>query len=174
MESFNCLYRVLQSISFHSIVITSCLSGKKKPIKDLYRKKFGRINYNFNQVQENLLLFNTRVPDFFFEESQSTVGSVADLRTRGRWFDPRLGRYSFRGMMIVIATEFIPLSPLSVVSTMVTWESSQWLGKNIVRSTDEKNSRKALISALAAVISAKYCWTMALNTIQSINNMTLL
>ena len=53
------------------------------------------------------------------------VGSVADLRTRGRWFDPRLGQYSFRGLMIVIATGF---SPLSFVSTMVMWESSQWLG----------------------------------------------
>ena len=43
----------------------------------------------------------------------------ADLRTGGRWFDPRLGQYSFRGLIIVIATGFIPLSPLSVVSTMV-------------------------------------------------------
>ena len=34
--------------------------------------------------------------------------------------------------MIVIATGFIPLSPLSIVSTMVMSESSQWLGKNIV------------------------------------------
>ena len=33
----------------------------------------------------------------------------------GRWFDLRLGQYSFRGLMIVIATGFIPLSPLSVV-----------------------------------------------------------
>ena len=37
--------------------------------------------------------------------------------------------------MIVTATGFIPLSSLSVVSTMVMWESSQWLGKNIVRGT---------------------------------------
>ena len=35
--------------------------------------------------------------------------------------------------MIDIATGFIPLSPLSVVSMMVMWESSQWLGKNIQR-----------------------------------------
>ena len=34
----------------------------------------------------------------------SSVDSVADLRTGGHWFDPRLGHYSFRGMMIVIAT----------------------------------------------------------------------
>ena len=64
-------------------------------------------------------------------EPHSSVGSVADLRTGGRWFDPRQGR----GLMTVIATGFIPLSPLSVVSTTVESESSQWLGKNIVRST---------------------------------------
>ena len=39
--------------------------------------------------------------------------SVANLRAGGRWFDPRLGQYSFRGLMIVIATGFIPLSLLS-------------------------------------------------------------
>ena len=65
----------------------------------------------------------------------SSVSSVMDLRTGGRWFDPRLGRYPFRGLMMVIATGFTPLSPLSVVSLMVMWESSEWLGKNIVRST---------------------------------------
>ena len=47
----------------------------------------------------------------------------------------QLGQYSFPGLMKVIATGFIPLSPLSIVSTMIMWESSQWLGKNIVRST---------------------------------------
>ena len=64
-------------------------------------------------------------------EPHSSIGSVADLRTGGRWFDPRFGKYSFRGLITVIATGFIPLSPLSVTSTMVMWESSQWLGKNI-------------------------------------------
>ena len=81
-------------------------------------------------------------------EPHSSVGSIVDLRTGGRWFDPWLGQYSFQGLMMVIATGFIPLSLLSVVSTMVLWESSQWLGKNIVRSTGKKNSRKAWIGAL--------------------------
>ena len=40
--------------------------------------------------------------------------------------------------MIIIATEFIPLSPLSIISMMVTWESSKWLGKDIVQSTGKK------------------------------------
>ena len=42
-----------------------------------------------------------------------------DLKSGDGWFDPRLNQYSFRGLMIVIATGFIPLSPLSIVSTMV-------------------------------------------------------
>ena len=33
--------------------------------------------------------------------------------------------------MIVIATGFIPLRQLSIISTMVMWESNQRLGKNI-------------------------------------------
>ena len=74
-------------------------------------------------------------------EPHNSVGSDADLRIGGRRFDPRLGQYSLQGLMIVIATGFITLSPLSVVSTMVTWERSQWLVKNIVRSTGLKNSR---------------------------------
>ena len=34
--------------------------------------------------------------------------------------------------MIVIATRFIPFSTLSNVSMIIIWESSQWLGQNIV------------------------------------------
>ena len=79
--------------------------------------------------------------DFFFKlkrhfnsaEPHSSVGSVYAWRTGGRF--PRLGQYSFRGLMIVIVTGFISLSPMSIVSTMVMWESSYWLGKNIVQST---------------------------------------
>ena len=85
-------------------------------------------------------------------------------------FDPGLGQYSFPGLMIVIGTWFIPLSPLSIVSTMVMWESSQWLGKNIVWSTGKKNSRKARIGALVATIKLKCSWKRHLiNTIQAIN-----
>ena len=57
---------------------------------------------------------------------RSSVGGIADLKTGGGWFNPWLGQYSFGGLMIVIATGFIPLSPLSplsIVSTMVMWES---------------------------------------------------
>ena len=85
-------------------------------------------------------------------EPHSSVGSVVDLRTGCCLFDPRLGQYSFQGLMMVIVIGFVPFSLLSVVSTMGVWESSQWLGKNIVRSTGYKNSRKAWIGALAAAI----------------------
>ena len=95
------------------------------------------------------LIFHITIFNTLNSEPHSAVGSVADLRTGGRWFDLRLGQYSFRGLVISIAIGFIPLSPLSVVSTMVTWESSHWLGKNIVRSAGLQNSRKAWIGVLA-------------------------
>ena len=83
-----------------------------------------------------------QIPYFLPESSlhhnppHSSVGSLQDLRTGGRWFNPRLGQNSFQGPMIIIATGYIPLSRPSIVSTMVMWEeTSQWLGKNIVQST---------------------------------------
>ena len=39
----------------------------------------------------------------FYAEPHSSVGSVTDLRTGGRWFDPGLDQYSFRGLMIVMS-----------------------------------------------------------------------
>ena len=54
--------------------------------------------------------------------------------------------------MILIATGFIPFSVLSVVSTMVMWESSQWLGKNIKQHTVKKNSQNVRTGALAAAM----------------------
>ena len=103
-----------------------------------------------------MLLWPSGLACRYVSERHCSVGSVADMRTWGRWFDPRLGQYSFQELMIVIVTGFIPLSQLSVVSTMAMWESSQWLGKNIVRSTGQKNSRKARMGALAAAILLKY------------------
>ena len=47
--------------------------------------------------------------------SRSSVCGIVDLRTGGLWFDTRLSQYSFRGLMVVIVTGFIPLSPVSVV-----------------------------------------------------------
>ena len=89
----------------------------------------------------------------FVAKPHSSVGSLQDLRAGGPRLDPRLGQYSFRRLMIVIATGFIPLSPLSIVSVIVMWEISQWLGKNIVRkefqeSMDRCTDRRVII---------KYC-----------------
>ena len=66
---------------------------------------------------------------------------------------------------------FIPISPVSIVSRMFKWESSRWLGKNIVQSTGQKNSSKVWIGALAAAI--QILLKTVLNTIQSINQKTL-
>ena len=65
-------------------------------------------------------------------EPHRSVGTVQDLRTGGRWCYLRHGQYFSRGLMIVIVTVFIPLLPLSIVSTMVMWESSQWLGISLL------------------------------------------
>ena len=42
-----------------------------------------------------------------YAEPHSSVGSVMDLRKGVCWFNPQLGQYSFRGLMIVIATGFL-------------------------------------------------------------------
>ena len=78
----------------------------------------------------------------WWSKLDTSVGSVADFSTGGRWFDSRLGQYSFHGLMIATETGFIPVSPMSVVSIMVMWESSQWFRKNIVRSTDKGTPEK--------------------------------
>ena len=75
--------------------------------------------------------------DLYKSRSVRTVGSLVNH-----------SQYSLRGLMIVIVTGFIPLSPLYIVLTVVMLESSQWLGKNTV----SKNFRKAWIGALAAAI----------------------
>ena len=64
------------------------------------------------------------------EESKLHGSVVKDLRRRGRWFDPRLGQYSFRGLMMVDTTGVIPRSLLFIVSIIVMWESSRRLEMN--------------------------------------------
>ena len=99
----------------------------------------------------------------------SSVGSVAALRTGGRWFDPRFGQYSFRGLMIVIATGFILLSPLSVVSTMVMWETSPWLGKKYCAEYWLKEILESMDGCTGHRDVTKILLKMAFKTIQSIN-----
>ena len=98
------------------------------------------------QVRENLLVTSifSFFPTMFFTffnktpSSHSSACSMKDLSTGSRWFDPLFGQYSFPGLMTVIATGFIPLSLLFTASTMVMWESTQGLGKNIVQTTGKK------------------------------------
>ena len=45
-------------------------------------------------------------------------------------------------------TGFVPLPLLTILSTMSLGESSQSLGKIVVRSTGERDSRKAWIGAM--------------------------
>ena len=48
----------------------------------------------------------------------------------------------FQGIMIVIATRFIPLSQVIIGLTVLIWERSQWLWRNVVLSTVEETQRK--------------------------------
>ena len=53
--------------------------------------------------------------------------------------------------MKVFATGFNPVSQMSVVCTMVVWESSLWLEK-YMRSTGKRDFRKAWIGAATTAI----------------------
>ena len=90
------------------------------------------------QMSANILKCRVRIPQ--------------ELRTVGFWFDPQVGQYSFPGLMILIATGVIPLSPLTITLIIVIKESRQWLGKNIARSAGKKNSKRVWVGALAAAI----------------------
>ena len=68
----------------------------------------------------------------FLDSLCNSIGSIQDLRTGGRWFDTRFDQYLFRASIVVIATGIIPPPRISIVSTIILWESSQWFGKNIV------------------------------------------
>ena len=59
---------------------------------------------------------------------------------------------SLRRLKIAIVQRFVHLSQQNIVSTIVLWESSQCLGKNIVWSNSKINSRKVWMGALAFAI----------------------
>ena len=72
-------------------------------------------------------------------------------------------------MMITIAIGFIPLSPLSIVSTMVVWQGSQWLGKNDCAEYWLKEIKESMDRCTGCLDKTKITLKTALNTIQSIN-----
>ena len=108
-------------------------------------------------------------PKALLAKPHSSVSSLADLRTGGSWFDPRLGQYSFQGLMIVIATGFIHLSLLSIVSTMVMWESSQWDLKEYGVEYWLKELQECMDRYTGHHDIPEILLKTALNTIQSIN-----
>ena len=67
-------------------------------------------------------------------------GNAQDLKTRDNWCDPKLNKYSFCGLVIVIATGFISHSLLPTVLMSVIWESSWWLGENIEQKVPVKRT----------------------------------
>ena len=91
---------------------------------------------------------------------RSSVGSVADL---GTGVDTSLSQYSFRGLMLVIATGFIPLSRVFdngyVGKQTVAWKeycAEYWL-KELQESMDRCTGRRDITEILLK---------KALNTIQ--------
>ena len=86
-------------------------------------------------LNENLIMMFLLMLYFLFgiePNPYSSIGSLPDLRGFGSlWFHPRLGQYSFQGLMLVIVTGFDVL-------TMVRWDNSHWLGQNTVQSTGKK------------------------------------
>ena len=86
-------------------------------------------------------------------ESCFLVGSVQRLRIGGRWFDAWTPPLSFQGLTVVSEIELKILSPLTPVSKMVMWESSQWIEKTVVvRNAGKRNLRKKWKCALTAAI----------------------
>ena len=61
---------------------------------------------------------------------QGSIAWSVAYRTGGHWFDSWLSQYSLWGLMMVIATGFIPLSLLSIVLKIFMWDSSQNEKKN--------------------------------------------
>ena len=56
-----------------------------------------QIKIRYQQQQNHGIYRHLSQPN---AEPHSSVGSIADFRTGGHWFNPWLGQYSFRGLMI--------------------------------------------------------------------------
>ena len=78
-----------------------------------------------------------------------SVDSIQDLRTVGRWFDPRLGQYSLK-IIYDIHCDGIHSSLAAVHCFEDGYERK--LGKNIPLKTGKKNCMKAWTGPLAAAI----------------------
>ena len=99
---------------------------------------------SFNDVQEEVA------------EPHSSVGSVADLRTGGRWFDCRLGQYSFGSHCDRIHSSLIAVRCFDndyVGKQPVAWKeycAEYWL-KDLHESMGRCTGRRDIM---------KYCWKL--------------
>ena len=101
-----------------------------------------------------------------FAQPHSSLGSVAELRT-GRCFDLWLTQFSFRGLMIIIVTGFIPL-------TFVRCFNNGYVGKQPVACKKYveywlKELQESMGRCTGCHDTAKILLKMALNTMQWIN-----
>ena len=92
-----------------------------------------------------------------------------NLITGGHWFDHQFGQYFFWGLMIVIATGFIPLSPLSIVSTMVIWEKKPVAWKEYCMEYRLKELQESMDKCTGRCNITEKLLKMVLYTLQSIN-----
>ena len=124
------MVKLLEMGNFTFPTMFSMQSVSENPLIARFQLLFaGSLNLGWSQ---NGVLGNGLNPSLI-HAAQSVAYRTFEQEVAGSI--PQLGQYSFRGLRIVIATGFIPVLPLPIVSTIVIWESSQWLGKNIVRST---------------------------------------
>ena len=75
-----------------------------------------------------------------------TIEIQQDLRTGGLWFDSRLGQWLFPRIddSHCDRIDSFP-SFVSFVPRRLTWDSSQWHGKNIMRGTGKIKALKTLV-----------------------------
>ena len=74
----------------------------------------------------------------------SPVGSVVDLKTGGHWFDPRLGQYSFRGLMIVIMTDSFLSHCCPLFRQWLCWKAASGLDRILCRVLVKRTPGKPL------------------------------
>ena len=96
-------------------------------------------------------------------EPHSSVDSVQDLRRGGCWFDPLLSQCSFRGLMIVVATRFIPFSPLSF-QYFNSYMRKQPVARGLIKEHQESMDKCTGFNNITEILLK-----MALKTIQSFN-----
>ena len=95
--TIDCLYGVLTPRRFNSISVISRWTVHLPMLSwSFFNQYFAQYSFQATGCFHSLP-----------SEPHSPVGSVAYTRIGDRWFNPRLGQYSFRGLMMVIATGFI-------------------------------------------------------------------